>query len=327
VGALTRDVLNLDYEAEANRISVRIRESLRELGRRGLVVAVSGGIDSSVCAALAVRALGPSRVFCMMLPETDGSQSSLDRGLQLVAHLGVDHAVQDISDALRAIGCYEQRDAAVRGVFPDYASNWKYKIAITGGLDGRYNTFEVVVQRPGATELERRKLGANEFFQIVAATNYKQRIRKTIEYFHADRLNYAVTGTPNRLEYDQGFFVKNGDGSAEVKPIAHLYKTQVYGMAQHLKLPPEICNAVPTTDTYSLWQGQDEFYFALPYQQMDYALWAKNHAVPASEVASLFDLSVEQAERVFKDIDVKRTATRYLHRRPVLMAPVDEIGH
>ena len=327
MGTLTSSVLDLDCEAEAAAISGRLREALRELARRGLVVAVSGGIDSSVCAALAVRALGKERVFCIMLPEKDGSSSSLDRGQQLVAHLGVAHEVQDISSTLRAIGCYERRDEAVRTVFPDYDPTWKYKIAITGGLDGKYNTFNLVVQRPGAApdQTETRKLGGREFFQIVAATNHKQRIRKTLEYYHADRLNYAVTGTPNRLEYDQGFFVKNGDGSADVKPIAHLYKTQVYRMARHLGLPATICDAVPTTDTYSLWQGQDEFYYALPYQQMDYALWARNHGVPAAELASYLNISPERAEHVYKDIDVKRVGTRYLHRRPILMAPVDEV--
>lgn len=327
MGALTRDVLRMDAEAEATRVAGRLREALRELGRRGLVVAVSGGIDSSVSAALAVRAVGPSKVFCLMLPETDGSRASLDRGTTLANHLGVDFEVQDISSTLEAIGCYARRDAAIRSVFPDYTPDWKQKIVITGGLEGRYNTFELVVQRPGAPdgETERRRLGATEFFTIVAATNYKQRIRKTIEYFHADRLNYAVTGTPNRLEYDQGFFVKNGDGSADVKPIAHLYKTQVYDLARHLGLPPTICDAVPTTDTYSLWQGQDEFYFALPYQQMDYALWAHNHGVPAADVAAFLGLGTEQAERIYKDIEVKRATTQYLHRRPVLVVPVAEV--
>jgi len=327
LGTLTRTVLELDYEAEANRIALRLREALRELARRGLVVAVSGGIDSSVCAALAVRALGREKVFCLMLPESDGSPSSLDRGQQLVAHLGVSHEVQDISSSLRAIGCYAKRDEAVRSVFPDYESSWKYKIAITGGLDGRYNSFDLIVQRPGAKDgqTETRRLGGTEFFQIVAATNYKQRLRKTIEYFHADRLNYAVTGTPNRLEYDQGFFVKNGDGAADVKPIAHLYKTQVYQMARHLGLPAAICGAVPTTDTYSLWQGQDEFYYALPYEQMDYALWAHNHDVPAAEVGAFLGISADRAQRVYKDIEVKRVATRYLHSRPVLVVPVDEV--
>jgi NAD+ synthase len=164
-----------------------------------------------------------------------------------------------------------------------------------------------------------------EYLQIVAATSFKQRIRKTIEYFHADRLNYAVIGTPNRLEYDQGFFVKNGDGAADIKPIVHLYKSQVYAIAQYLGLPADIAAAPPTTDTYSLSQGQDEFYFALPYREMDLALWALNHGIAKELLAEALGISPERAGRVYDDIGAKRRATRYLHRPPVLLGPVPEI--
>ena len=172
--------------------------------------------------------------------------------------------------------------------------------------------------RRGAHEAD---LGLNEYLTVVAATSYKQRIRKTIEYFHADRLNYAVVGTPNRLEYDQGFFVKNGDGAADVKPIAHLYKTQVYAMARHLGLPDRLCEAQPTTDTYSLEQGQDEFYFALPYRDMDVALWALNHDIPAGSLGSVLGLDAARAQAVYDDIGNKRRTTRYLHMRPLLVEP------
>jgi NAD+ synthase len=327
VGQLNCAVLDLDWDAEASRIERALRAAVRDLGKRGLIVAVSGGIDSSVSAALAVRALGPSRVFCLMLPDRDSAPQSLARGKALVSWLEVPHHVQDITSTLEAIGCYEQRDRAVRSVFPAYGRDWPYKIVIQGGLDGRYNTFDLVVREPNAPEghEQRQRLGATAFFQLIAATNYKQRIRKAIEYFHADRLNYAVTGTPNRLEYDQGFFVKNGDGAADVKPIAHLYKTQVYRMARHLGLPSDICAASPTTDTYSLPQGQDEFYFALPYEQMDYALWARNNGIAAAELAEFFQITPERAERIYRDIDNKRIATRYLHRAPVLIEPVQEV--
>jgi NAD+ synthase len=164
-----------------------------------------------------------------------------------------------------------------------------------------------------------------EYLQIVAATSFKQRTRKMLEYFHADRLNYAVIGTPNRLEYDQGFFVKTGDGAADIKPIAHLYKTQVYALARELSLPAEITSARPTTDTYSLAQGQDEFYFALPYEQMDLALWAHNQGLPATELAEAINTTPERAKLIFDDIEAKRRATEYLHRPPVLVEAVPEI--
>jgi len=323
--SLDWNVLAIDYEREADRIAGRLREiTARKLHRRGLVVAISGGIDSSVSAALAVRALGPERVFTLILPERDSSDDSAVRARLLAQHLGVRTETVDIAPALAAIGCYQARDAAVRSLLPDYGEGWKFKIVIDGGTEGRINRFRLIAQSPDGT-LHARDLGLNEYLTIVAATNFKQRIRKTLEYFHADRLNYAVVGTPNRVEYDQGFFVKNGDGSADVKPIAHLYKTQVYGMARYLGLPERICAAVPTTDTYSLSQGQDEFYYGLPYKQMDLALWALNNNMPASWIASMLNISQAHAEAVYEDIRNKRRTTRYLHSPPVLVTDVAEV--
>jgi NAD+ synthase len=307
------DVLQLDELAEADRIARWIIDTLaKRLHRRGLVVAISGGIDSSVCAALAVRAIGPRKVFGLLMPERDSSDFSTQRGLALARHLGIAHEVFDIAPALEALGCYRQRDEAIRRVFADYGHGWKNKIAIAGGLQGGINFFKLVVAAPDGIQHEAR-LPVREYLQIVAATNFKQRVRKTMDYFHADRLNYAVVGTPNRLEYDQGFFVKLGDGAADLKPIAHLYKTQVYAMARALGLPADICNATPTTDTYSLAQGQDEFYFALPYAQMDLALWSYNHGVSSEMLAPVLGLSAQQAVHVYADIAAKRRAAAYLH--------------
>ena len=319
-------VLDIDCAAEAERIATWMVNAVGgTLHRRGVIIAMSGGVDSSVCAALAGRALGTKKVYGLLLPERDSSHKSADRGALVADHLGVTYELQDIAPALQAIGCYRQRDEAIRVVFPAYADDWKCKIAIAGGAKGGINFFKLIVQSPDG-QLQEARLPIREYLQIVAATNHKQRIRKTVEYYHADRLNYAVIGTPNRLEYDQGFFVKNGDGAADIKPIAHLFKTQIYALARHLGLPDEVCNAVPTTDTYSLVQGQDEFYFALPYQQMDIALWAHNHAVPASETATALGIAEEHARFIYADIEAKRRTTHYLHARPLLVEPVAEIG-
>lgn len=319
------EVLRLDEAAEVKRIAARMREILRtDLHRRGLIIAISGGVDSAVCAALCVQAVGKDKVLGLLLPERDSSSNSARRGKTVAEQLGIEYLVEDIAPALEAIGCYRWRDEAIRKVFPDYAVNWKSKIAIASGGESKFSYFKIVVQSPDG-KIQEARMGAPEYLQVVAATSFKQRIRKTIEFFHADRLNYAVVGTPNRLEYDQGFFVKNGDGSADVKPIAHLYKTQVYALARHLKLPEEICNAKPTTDTYSMPQGQDEFYFALPYDRMDLALWAHNHQVPASELARVLGIELKQAEHVYADIESKRRTTRMLHLPPVLIDPVSEV--
>jgi len=310
--------LSFDPLVERDRIHDRIRAILRQFRRRGCIIAMSGGIDSSVCAALAVGAVGAERVFGLLLPERDSSGFSTSRGELLAKHLGIQYRKHDIAPTLEAIGCYEERDSAIRSVVPGFGPGWKQKIVIAGGLERGINYFNIVVQSPDGKTSEHR-LPYEQYLQIVAATNYKQRIRKTIEYFHADRLNYAVIGTPNRLEYDQGFFVKNGDGSADLKPIAHLFKTQVYEMARALGLPAEICGATPTTDTYSLPQGQDEFYFALPYHQMDLALWAYDHKVPAAALAPRLGITADRVELVYKDIEAKRRATEYLGAPPVLV--------
>lgn len=323
---LSSKVLELDVPAEIARIAGSMREMLaRRLRRRGLVIGISGGIDSAVCAALSVRAVGPGKVFGLLMPETDSATTTTPRGQQVAEQLGIEYRTEDISATLRAIGCYRWRDDAIREVFPDYDDNWPHKLVIRGGQQGLANHFALVVRQPDGKEVEAR-LGLSHYLQIVAATNYKQRVRKTIEYFHADRLNYAVIGTPNRLEYDQGFFVKNGDGAADIKPIAHLYKSQVYALASELGIPQEVRQAAPTTDTYSLVQGQDEFYFALPYQQMDVALWAINHGIGEQELATALQISLEQARYVYADIVAKRRTTSYQHLRPLLVEPVKEVS-
>ncbi|GAB3786290.1 NAD(+) synthase [Dyella agri] len=320
MNGLGPDVFALDYAAEAERIAARLRETTaRELHKRGLVVAISGGVDSSVCVALAVRALGAQRVLALILPERDSASSSARNAQVLAAHLGVHAETVDIAPTLAAIGCYAARDEAVRRVLPGYREDWRMKIAIAGGSEGAINHFRLIAESPDGAR-HACDLPLAEYLQIVAATNFKQRVRKTLEYYHADRLNYAVVGTPNRLEYDQGFFVKNGDGSADIKPIAHLYKTQVYGLAAHLGLPECVATAPPTTDTYSLAQGQDEFYFALPWPQMDLALWALEHERPAAELAAALDVSEGAAEAIYTDIRNKRRSTRYLHLPPLLLS-------
>jgi NAD+ synthase len=314
--------LVLDEFAEVDKICGRLREILgKYLHRRGFVIAMSGGVDSSVCAALAVRAVGPERVFGLLLPERDSSSDSTNRGSLLAEQLGIEYQIVNIAPTLQALGCYQWRDEAFRAIFPDYTDEWKSKVVIDGGQQGRINFFNLVVQTPTG-EILKKRLDSKNYLNIVAATNFKQRVRKIVEYFHADRLNYSVIGTPNRLEYDQGFFVKNGDGSADVKPIAHLYKSQVYALARYLGIPQDICNALPTTDTYSMAQGQDEFYFALPFSEMDKALLAYNNGLSTTELATQLNITVEQAGFIYRDIATKRTTTAPLHWPALLIEPV-----
>jgi len=318
--------LAIDAAAEIAAIAERMTEIVgRDLRRRGVVVALSGGVDSSVCVGLAVAAFGPERVRVLLLPERESSAASLELGRRVAGQFGVEPVIQDISDALDGFGAYRIRDEAMRDVIPGYGPGWKSKLVIAGGTQGGLNYFKLVARAPDGGAHEAR-VGHRPYLQIVAAQSYKQRTRKAVEYFHADCLNYAVVGTPNRLEYDQGFFVKNGDGSADVKPIAHLYKTQVYALARHLDLPREICEGRPTTDTYTLDQGQDEFYFVLPYEKMDLALYALNNGFYPEALAPVIGLDAERAALVYRDIRAKRSTTRPLHLRPQLIRPVPEVA-
>jgi NAD+ synthase len=320
------DVLSIDAAAVSAGIENEIRDIvLQRLNRKGVIVAISGGIDSSVVAALCLKALGSARVLGLMLPEADSSPDSLHFANLLAQSLGLRTQVEDIAAILTAAGCYQRRDDAICKVIPQYAEGYKCKIVLPDQLNGSaYPIFSVVVESPQG-ERTKTRLTLDSYLGVVAATNFKQRTRKMMEYYYADRYNYAVAGTPNRLEYDQGFFVKNGDGAADLKPIAHLYKTQVYQLAAYLGIPQEIQKRPPTTDTYSLDQSQEEFYFPLPYDRMDLCLYAKNHSLLPQEVAPVVELTAQQVARVYRVIDATRNATSYLHHTPVLCENVLEV--
>jgi NAD+ synthase len=315
--------LTFNPAAEITTVCEGLRKTLRTFKRRGFIVGVSGGIDSSVTLALCVKAVGVERVVALQMPERHSAAETLALSGLVAEVFKVRTFHEDISGILEAAGFYRRYDEAVRRAIPEYGKAWKSKMVLHSSLQGgQISNFHIVAQAPDGTMTDIR-LPFAAYLEIVAATNFKQRIRKMLEYYYADRFNYAVTGTPNRLEYDQGFFVKCGDGAADVKPIAHLYKTQVYEIAEHLGIPEEIRMRPPTTDTYSLPQGQDEFYFALPYDKMDLCLFGKNTGKKPAEIAKEAGLTMEQVILVCQDIDTKRKTTRYLHAPPVLLGAID----
>jgi len=323
--AFSAEVLKIDAAQVAERIEIAIRDIVvGQLRRKGAVLGLSGGIDSSVTAALCVRALGHDRVIGLFMPEADSAPESLDLGRLMAESLGIRTFLEDITAILQGAGCYRRRDDAIRAVLPEYGDGYKCKIVLPDLVhSAAYPVFSVVTRSPAGVE-KKVRLTADAALGIVAASNFKQRTRKMLEYYYADRYQMAVAGTPNLLEYDQGFFVKNGDGAADFKPIAHLYKSQVYQLADYLGVPADIRSRPPTTDTYPLEQSQEEFYFSLSLEKTDLCLFGRNHGVPPADVAAATGLSPEQAERVYALIDSKRVATRYQHLAPVL---VEDLSH
>jgi NAD+ synthase len=320
VQEFSAELLRIDPAAACEKIQIAVRQQLfHELRRKGVVVGLSGGVDSSTAAALAVRAVGPGRVLGLLMPESESSGESLRLGKLVAGLLGIQTAIEEIGPILTAAGCYRRRDEAIRSLIPAYDDTYKCKLVLSDVVsESAYPIFSLIVRSPQGVTTKVR-LPADVYLSIVAATNFKQRVRKMMEYYYADRLVYAVVGTPNRLEYDQGFFVKNGDGAADLKPIAHLYKTQVYTLARYLGLPEEICTRPPTTDTYPLEQSQQEFFFSLPYEKLDLCLYAKDHGWAPESVAGAVALTPEQVARAYSMIDAKRRAARYLHARPLLV--------
>lgn len=305
-----------DASTVADGLAKATAQAVSDLGRRGAVIAVSGGVDSGVVAGICARGLGPERILLLRLPERNLSESSSDLGIELANALGAPSEEQTISDALEGLGFFELRDQAIRAVFPDYESGWPHKL-VRSQPTGGVTVFSLVVERPDGT-IEQRRMPSEPYRQILAASNMKQRLRKLIEYTWADRLHYAVIGTPNFLEYDQGFFVKGGDGLADVKPIAGLYKSEVYALARELGLPDGIAGRAPTTETFSLPQTQEEFYFGHPYDRMDALVHGEGTGVAPGDLAPSLGMTADEVDVAYKEIERRRVATRYLHAEAVL---------
>ncbi|EPR73384.1 NAD synthetase [Winogradskyella psychrotolerans RS-3] len=317
----SKDILHIEnIETVCNEIISKLKTDVaKKLQRRGAVIGISGGIDSSVCMALSAKAFGPNKVTAIMLPEQDSSDDSRILAEKLAAKFEVtDTLVEDITKALDGFGCYQRRDDAIGRVITNFDPTIdKAKIEIK--QDAASNlppAFSVTVIKLNG-DIISKLLPVKEYLQIVASTNFKQRSRMSMLYYHAERLHYAVIGTPNKHEVEQGFFVKHGDGGADVMPIGHLYKTQVYQLASHLGVPQEIIDRTPTTDTYTAEQTQEDFFYQMPFEQMDLIWYGWENDYPADEVAKVMDRTPQDIENIYKNFERKRKTTEYLRMRPI----------
>lgn len=322
-------VIDIDPAIETARIIEMLRREVRQVMRRqGGVVGISGGVDSAVVLALLVRAFGPGHVVALMLNEKDSDPTSAVLAREVARSYGVEPICEDITAALEGFGCYARRDAAIRGVFPEYdaAKGYQAKIVLPGGvLEGTLNVFSLVIVTPEGEE-KRKRIPPREYLQIVAASNFKQRTRMAMLYYHAELHNYAVIGTANRNEHEQGFFVKYGDGGVDIRPIAHCLKTQIYQLAEYLGVPEAIRTRTSTTDTYSASCTQEEFFFRLPFEMMDLLWYAQEHNVPLDQVARTLGLTEEQVNNAFQDLSRKQRTTEYLRMMPPSLAAEASAG-
>lgn len=317
----SKDIILLDdIETTVNEIVNKLRiDVLQNLKRFGAVLGISGGIDSSVCMVLAAKAFGPEKVLGIMMPEHDSSPDSEILARKLAAKFGVKAIKEDLTPTLSGFRCYERRDEAVMRVFPEYdARTYKMKIGVR--QSGLFNNLPplfslTIIDKEG--NQKDQLLSAKDYLQIVAASNFKQRSRMSMIYYHAEALHHAVIGTPNKHEQEQGFFVKYGDGGADVMPIGNLYKTQVYQLAEYLGVPEEIIKRTPTTDTYSAEQTQEEFFYQLPFNLMDRFWFGYENGYSPKEVGAVMGESEERVEALFRNFERKKKTTEYLRMSPI----------
>lgn len=315
----SKDLIKLDCEKVAAELIEKLKYNVFSLFKRhGAVVGTSGGVDSSVVAALCVRAFGPEKTLGVIMPDEDNTPESKELAVMLAETLGYPYIVNDVTGPLKAAGCYRYRNEGFKTVFPEWEEGWKAKIVLPSNIldSNRINVFRLAVESPAGDKMEKR-LPMKAFLKIVAASNMKQRIRMLTLYYHAEMNNYSVVGTANKNEYDQGFFVKYGDGGVDIKPIVGFYKTQIFQLAEYLGIPEEIRTRTPSAETYPSDVSQEEFFFGLDFAIMDQLWFAREGGFPAPEVAEVMGLTVEQVERVWNDLEQKRRTTEYLRNPPV----------
>jgi asparagine synthase (glutamine-hydrolysing) len=320
----SRRWMQVNAPAETERItSFLIQAARKTFRRRGAVVGISGGVDSSLVLALCARAFGADNVRAIIMPERESDPASRLLAEQLAERFGVTTVVEDLTQTLESSGCYRRRDDAIRRVFPEYdaAQGYRAKLTLPQNLldEDTLNVFSLVVLRPDGLQVE-KTLGPAEFRQIEASSNLKQRTRMATLYYHAELNNYVVVGTANKDEHDMGFFVKNGDGGVDIQPLAHLFKMQVYQLAEFLGIPEAIRLRTPTTDTYSAPASQEEFFFRLPFETLDPLWFALENSVPLSAVSRAMGLSETKIKRAYRDFESKHRSTEYLRTQPLLLA-------
>jgi len=320
-----KDILKIDCKNESKRICAFIQQQTIAMRREGVVIDISGGIDSALTATLCVRALGKDKVLGLILPEKDSNPVSAKYAQKQAEKLGIESEQVNITSTLEGFGTYVKRDRVIKKIFPEYTSKYRLNITLPPDLLSRdaFNFFTLKID-DGNGNIKTARLNKEALNGIVAATCTKQRTRMMHLYYYAEKKNYFVCGTTNKNEAIQGLFVKYGDGGVDIEPIVHLYKTQVYQLAEYLGVIEEIIKRTPSPDTFSFPVSDEEFYFRMSFDKLDLLLYAWENDIAIAEVCEVMNLTEEQVNRAFRDFTGKYNATKHLRQLPPVLIELKE---
>lgn len=307
------DVLKIDPVKELDRLAAFIVEQVNTFRRKGVIVGLSGGIDSACIAAVAVHALGKEKVVGLILPESESNPVSSAYATKHAEKLGIEHRQIDISPTVNSVVAYDWRDEFIQKMIPEYKPGYKYNITLPTDLLERasFSFYRLQVQMPDG-EIKSKRLTHDELLTLTSFANIKIRARMLHLYAEAERRSLLVAGTTNRTEFILGDFCKYGDGGTDIEPFTHLYKNHIYQLSEHLGIIREIIDRPPSPDTFSLPVSDQEFFFRIAFDKLDHLLYAWEHEVPVKEVAEVLDLSEDAVGRAFNDFASKFRATAHL---------------
>ena len=312
--AFNLDILKIDPEKELRRLSEFIVEHVNVVFRRkGIVVGLSGGIDSACIAAVTVHAIGKENVIGLILPEKESNPISSEYAAKHAKKLGIEFREIDITPTVDSVTAYSMRDDYIKKLVPEYETGYKYNITLPTDLLERdsFNFYKLQVQLPDG-EIKSKRLNLNDFIIITSFANIKIRSRMLHLYAEAERRSLVVAGTTNRTEFILGDFCKYGDGGTDIEPLSYLYKNQIYQISEYLKVTPEIIKRQPSPDTFSLPVSDQEFFFRIPFEKLDHLLYAWEHKISTDEAAKVVGLSEDAVKRAYKDFTAKNNATAHL---------------
>ena len=307
-----RNVLEIEnIERVIQSLQIFIHEQVNSnFRKRGVVIGISGGIDSAVAVKLCCGAVGKENVLGIILPEKESNPQSQEFAKKYCEKLGIKYEIEDITSILDSSEIYQTREKIVKKYFPDYNQSCKYRIVFSENFDSDGLSIPYLEVNDGNNQIHKIKLSLNDYFTITAATNIKHRIRMTRLYFHAEKNNFLVCGTTNKAEFQQGYFVKYGDGGVDIEPLANLYKTQIYQLGKYLEIPNEIIDRKASPDTWSFGVSDEEFFYSLPYEIVDLVLFAKEKSVTLNDICSTLDLKEEKVKRILNSIERKLQASK-----------------